>query len=160
MQPFYNLLDVRPDVRDGTLDQSAYAASLGDVVSDVDKPAAKEYRDPVLFKEMTYETKGMRRVLDDIRLRLQEGKGNGVRQIETSFGGGKTHAMIAMYHKCREWGATPVVIDGQSLSVKSTIWGEIERQLDGRVDKMVGQTPPPANKYTSCCATETDPRSY
>ncbi len=140
VKPFHELLEVRPDVWDGTLDQSAYAASLGDVIRDV--PAAKEYSDPVLFREMTYETEGMRKVFEGIRIRLQDGKGNGVRQIETSFGGGKTHAMIAMYHKCRDWNARPIVIDGQLLDVKNTLWGEIERQLDGTITKMMGQAAP------------------
>ncbi|MYB26426.1 MAG: DUF499 domain-containing protein [Candidatus Dadabacteria bacterium] len=142
VKPFHKILEVRPDVQDGTLDQSAYAANLGDVVSDIDKPAAKEYRNPVLFREMTYETEGMRKALDHIRVRLQDGKGNGLRQLETSFGGGKTHAMIAMYHKCKDWDTTPVVIDGQSLRTASTLWGEIERQLDGNIQKMAGQVAP------------------
>lgn len=142
VKSFSELVEIRPDVRDGTLDQSAYAASLGDVVDSVDKPAAKEYRDPVLFREMTYETDGMRRVLENIRIRLQDGRGNGSRQLETSFGGGKTHAMIAMYHKCADWNAVPVVIDGQTLEASKTIWGEIEMQLDGQITKMAGQTAP------------------
>ncbi len=146
MKPFHKLLDVRPDVRDGTLDLSVYAANLGDVVSKIDKPAAREYRDPKLFREMTYETEGMRKALDDIRVRLQEGRGNGVRQLETSFGGGKTHAMIAMYHKCTEWNATHVAIDCQFLHTTSTIWGEIERQLDGDISKMAGQVAPSGDK--------------
>ena len=146
MIPFHKLLDVRSDVADGTLDHSAYAARLGDVVSNIDNPAAKEYRDPEMFKAMTYETDGMRKVLDDVRMRLQEGRGNGVRQIETSFGGGKTHAMIAMYHKCTEWGATPIVIDGQFLGEQDTLWGEMERQLDGAITKMTGRVAPPVEK--------------
>ena len=141
VKSFSELIKVRPDVRDGTLDQSAYAASLGDVVGIVDKPAAREYRDPEQFREMTYETDGMKRVLENIRIRLQDGKGNGARQLETSFGGGKTHAMIAMYHKCRDWNAIPVVIDGQSMDVQNTIWGEIERQLDGKTT-IPGQVAP------------------
>ena len=142
MKPFHHILEVRPDVRAGTLDLSVYAANLGDVASKTDKPAAREYRDPEMFKAMTYQSEHMRKALDDIRMRLQEGSGNGVRQIETSFGGGKTHAMIAMYHKCKEWGADPVVVDGQSLNVTNTIWGEMERQLDGRTSKMAGQVAP------------------
>lgn len=102
---------MRPDVRDGTLDLSVYAANLGDVVSTIDKPAAREYSDPKLFREVTYETEGVRKTLDDIRVRLQEGRGNRVRQLEISFGGGKTHARMAMYHKCTEWNATHVAID-------------------------------------------------
>ena len=142
LKPFHKIVEVRPDVRDGTLDQSAYAASMGDVAGVIDKPAAKQYRDPVLFDQMTYETDSLRRVLEDIRVRLHEGRGNGLRQIETSFGGGKTHAMIAMYHRCRQWDAIPIVIDGQTLDVSDTVWGEIEQQLDKRVSMMVGQTAP------------------
>ncbi len=146
MKPFHKLLEVRPDVRDGTLDLSVYAANLGDVVSKIDKPAAREYRDPVLFREMTYETEGMRKALNDIRVRLQEGRGNGVRQLETSFGGGKTHAMIAMYHKCTEWNATRIAIDCQFLDTAYTIWGEMERQLDGTITKMTGQVAPSGDR--------------
>ncbi|MXX20604.1 MAG: DUF499 domain-containing protein [Cenarchaeum sp. SB0665_bin_23] len=146
MRPFHELLEVRPDVRDGTLDLSVYAANLGDVSSKIDKPAAREYQDPKLFREMTYETERMRKALDDIRVRLQEGRGNGVRQLETSFGGGKTHAMIAMYHECTEWNAARIAIDCQVLDTAYTIWGEMERQLDGTITRMTGQVAPSGDK--------------
>ncbi len=155
VKPFHKLLEVRPDVRDGTLDQSAYAANLGDVISE--KPVGKEYHDPELFEEMTYKTKGMKRVLNEIRERLQDGKGNGVRQIEIGFGGGKTHAMIAMYHECRKWGANPVVIDGQALSPSNTLWGAIEKQLDGNITKMTGNIAPSGDQIYQLLSNRSKP---
>lgn len=141
MEPFHKLATPRRDVLDGAMDKSVYAASLGDLLHR--SAAGKTYWDRGEFNRLTYTTDGLGAALDDIRRRLQEQTGSGFRQIVTSFGGGKTHSMIAMYHACRDWNATPVVIDGGDLDPSTqTIWGEIERQLDGAVDKMSGMVAP------------------
>ena len=106
MTPFYKLVEPRVDVKSGVLDKSVYAASLGDLLRQGE--AGKRYRNKREFYKLTYETEGLLEALNDIRLRLHEGRGNGFRQIETSFGGGKTHSMIAMYHKCKDWDAIPL----------------------------------------------------
>ena len=141
MEPFHKLATPRKDVRDGAMDKDIYAASLSDLL--VHSAAGKTYWDRGEFNRLTYTTEGLGSALDDVRKRLQEHTGSGFRQIVTSFGGGKTHSMIAMYHACRDWNATPVVIDGGDLDpVTQTLWGEIERQLDGAVDKMGGMVAP------------------
>ncbi|MXW54998.1 MAG: ATP-binding protein [Gammaproteobacteria bacterium] len=141
MESFHKLVDPRPDVQSGVLDQSAYAASLGGLLSR--SKAGKQYWDKKEFDKLTYHTKGLDDALDDIRVRLHEGRGNGFRQIETSFGGGKTHAMIAMYHMCRDWDVIPVVIDGTDMDPSTeTVWGEIQRQLDGAITSMDGKVAP------------------
>lgn len=141
MEPFHKLVKPRADVRNGAMDKNVYAASLSDML--VKSAAGKQYWDRNKFTVLTYHTKGLDAALEDVRKRLQEQTGSGFRQIETSFGGGKTHSMIAMYHACRDWGATPVVVDGGDLDpVTQTIWGEIERQLDGKVEKMSGMVAP------------------
>lgn len=130
MDAFHDIAEPRPDVARGETDDSVYAASLGDLLHRSE--AGRRYWDGDEFDRLTYKTDGLRQSLDDIRLRLQEGRGNGFRQIETAFGGGKTHSMIAMFHECRKWGADAIVIDGGRLNAsKDTIWGEMERQLDG-----------------------------
>ena len=135
MTPFYKLVEPRVDVKSGVLDKSVYAASLGDLLRQGE--AGKRYRNKREFYKLTYETEGLLEALNDIRLRLHEGRGNGFRQIETSFGGGKTHSMIAMYHKCKDWDAIPIVIDGTDLDPSTeTIWGEMQRQLDGDITTM------------------------
>lgn len=141
MKPFHKLVSPRTDVQSGVMDKSVYAASLGDLLRH--SAAGKPYWDKREFDRLTYHTQGLNNALDDIRARLHDGRGNGFRQIETSFGGGKTHSMIAMYHMCRDWDAIPVVIDGTDLDPSTdTIWGEMERQLDGDIDAMSGMVAP------------------
>ena len=141
MEPFHKIAVPRADVRSGVTDKNVYAASLGDLLRHSD--VGKTYWDRHEFDRLTYRTRGLDGALDDIRARLHDGRGNGFRQIETSFGGGKTHAMIAMYHMCRDWDAIPVVIDGIDLDPSTqTVWGEMERQLDGKIGKMSGKVAP------------------
>ena len=141
MEAFHKLVEPRADVRGGVMDKSVYAASLGDLLRR--SGAGKPYWDRSEFDRLTYRTRGLDDALEDIRTRLHEGRGNGFRQIETSFGGGKTHSMIAMYHMCRDWDAIPIVIDGTDLDPSTqTVWGEIERQLDGKIDRMSGRVAP------------------
>ena len=141
MESFHKIVEPRVDVRAGAMDKSVYAASLGDLIRHSD--AGRQYWDKGEFTKLTYRTDGLDRALDDIRARLHDGRGSGFRQIETSFGGGKTHAMIAMYHMCRDWDTMPIVIDGTDLDpATQTVWGEMERQLDGKVDKMSGKVAP------------------
>lgn len=122
-------------MKDGVLDKSVYAANLSDLLQRSE--AGKRYWDRREFQKLTYETDGLHQALEDIRLRLHDGRGNGFRQIETSFGGGKTHSMIAMYHMCKEWDAIPVVIDGTNLDpATETVWGEMQKQLDGSITDM------------------------
>ncbi len=135
------MVEPRTDVREGIMDKSVYAASLGDLLRHSD--AGKPYWNKKEFDKLTYRTRGMEEALENIRIRLHEGRGNGFRQIETSFGGGKTHSMMAMYHMCKDWDVIPIVIDGADLDPSTdTVWGEIERQLDGNVDKMSGKVAP------------------
>lgn len=141
MEPFHNLATPREDVRSGALDKSVYAASLSDLTRHSD--AGRQYWDKSEFTKLTYRTSGLDAALDDIRARLHRGEGSGFRQIESSFGGGKTHSMIAMYHMCQDWDAKAVVIDGMDLDPSTqTVWGEIEKQLDGSVSAMSGMVAP------------------
>lgn len=141
MKSFHQIANPRPDVEQGVKDESVYAATLGDLLHHSE--ASRQYWDSEQFERLTYMTAGLRKALNDVRDRLQEGRGNGFRQIETTFGGGKTHAMIAMFHECSKWGAIPVVIDGGRINAsKQTIWGEIERQLDDGISRMDGMVAP------------------
>ena len=63
-------------------------------------------------------------------------------QIQTPFGGGKTHALIAMYHKASEWDVQKVVLVGTPMSASDTLWGMLEKQLTGKVARFDGLTSP------------------
>ena len=116
-----------------------YAAKLWDVYKG---SGHDEYADPLTFFAKTYVTDNLQSILDSVRDRLN-GKGGGhFRSISTPFGGGKTHTLIALYHKCAEWGAKPVVLVGHMLDPKTeTLWGLIEEQLSGKIERLEGRVP-------------------
>jgi len=83
------------DIREGQLALSRFAAKLDEVVAGRADP---EYRDPNEFFTRTHVTLGLRNLLSSALQRLLGKGGDGVLHIETAFGGGKTHSLIALYH--------------------------------------------------------------
>src|SRR5690606_33419948 len=57
-----------------------------------------EYRDPGEFYRRTYLTESLRQMLVGAVRRLAGRGGDPVVQLQTNFGGGKTHSMLALYH--------------------------------------------------------------
>ncbi|MCM8768828.1 MAG: DUF499 domain-containing protein [Candidatus Omnitrophica bacterium] len=101
MKPWSQVVTPHSDIRTGKLDESVFAADLSDVVAE---RGPLEYRDAVSFFRKTYPTRGLAGLLSAVLRRLS-GKGNGeaVIQIQTPFGGGKTHSLIALYHLIKHW---------------------------------------------------------
>jgi hypothetical protein len=60
--------------------------------------ATKEYQDASAFYDRTFITEGMRLLLTQVAQRLVGKGGEPVIQLQTAFGGGKTHTMLAVYH--------------------------------------------------------------
>ena len=56
------------------------------------------YFDPVFFFERTFITEGMRLLLLSVLKRLSGQGGDPVIQLQTAFGGGKTHTLLSVYH--------------------------------------------------------------
>ena len=84
-----------PDVAEGRYRQAEFAADLAQVSRG---EGSAEYLDPVEFFARTYLTEGMKGLLSQALKRLAFGDGDPVIQLKTSFGGGKTHSMLALYH--------------------------------------------------------------
>ena len=83
------------DIREGKLSEAIFAADLGGVVY---AKAPLEYKDASTFFQKTYLTQGLKNLLENVLSRLGGGKGDPVIQLQTPFGGGKTHALLALYH--------------------------------------------------------------
>lgn len=83
------------DVLKGTFQQAEFAADISRVHNGTASP---EYGDPVLFYKRTFITEGMRLLLDSVIKRISGKGGDPVIQLQTAFGGGKTHTMLAVYH--------------------------------------------------------------
>lgn len=93
--PWREIITPHPDVSSGRFTQAEFAADLDQVHRG---EGADEYRDPAEFFRRTYLTEGLRHLLTGA-VRHLAGKGaDPVVQLQTNFGGGKTHSMLALYH--------------------------------------------------------------
>ncbi len=97
MQSIFDLCTPRTEVLQGELREDIFAARLQDVMNGKADPV---YGNPATFFDNTYPTAGLKTLLADALGRLTgkaAGK-NAVIRLETAFGGGKTHNLIALYH--------------------------------------------------------------
>ncbi len=136
---FHTIAIPHDDILQGRLTMDVFAADLGEVFKN---RGPEEYRRADLFFQKTYETEGLTALLDVVRKRLEGRGGDPVLQLQTPFGGGKTHALIAMYHKAAEWGARRVVMVGTTKCADDTLWGLLEEQLTGKREKFARLTSP------------------
>lgn len=138
MPAFHEISVPHKDILEGRLTLETYAAKLWDVFNN---EGPEEYRDSIIFFQRTFKTKNLEKILKSVKSRLDGGAVNHFRPIKTPFGGGKTHTLIYLYHMFNEWyKKKPVVLVGTEMDPNSqTIWGEIERQLTGKIDKLSGK---------------------
>lgn len=95
LKPWREVIVPHEDVLEGKFDESEFAADLTKVVRGIAKP---EYQDASLFFERTVITEGMGLLLQSVVRRLSGTGGEPVVQLQTAFGGGKTHTMMAVLH--------------------------------------------------------------
>lgn len=86
---------LRDDVRQGTLQLAEFAADLYAVRM---KDAPNVYQVPTLFFDRTYPTYNLKSLVRDVLRRLIGQGGNPVITVQVAYGGGKTHALIALLH--------------------------------------------------------------
>lgn len=96
----FDLCDPRPDILAGGIADSEYAANLANVLTG---KASQDYLNPGLFFSNTYPTVGLKQLLSNVCGRIS---GNGesvsaVFRLDTAYGGGKTHGLIALVHAAR-----------------------------------------------------------
>ncbi len=100
LQTVYETCRPRADVEAGTTKDEQFAADLAQVVN---QSAPKEYLDPAVFFRHSYPTRGMRELLKAVLTRLsgQGGEMASIIRLDTQYGGGKTHGLIALVHAVR-----------------------------------------------------------
>ncbi|MTW22277.1 DUF499 domain-containing protein [Allochromatium palmeri] len=119
LKPWREIAEPHEDVRRGTFVQAEFAADITRVHTGT---ATAEYQNPTLFFERTFITEGMRLLLDSVVKRLCGQGGDPVIQLQTAFGGGKTHTMLAVYHlaggqvPASEMPGIPNIIDQAGVS--------------------------------------------
>lgn len=95
LKPWREVVMPHADVASGRYQQAEFAADLWQVHLG---EGTDEYRNPVEFFRRTYLTESLKGMLVGAVQRLTAGGGDPVVQLQTNFGGGKTHSMLALYH--------------------------------------------------------------
>ena len=95
LQPWIEVALPHPDVIANRFKESEFAADLFAVDAGL---ASEGYATPLAFFGITFLTEGLKRVLSSALQRLCGTGGDPVIGLQTAFGGGKTHTMLAIYH--------------------------------------------------------------
>ena len=90
----------RADVLEGSVAEADFAADLAQVIVG---SGNEEYLDPARFFANTYPTRGLKNLLANVCRRLAGagGEAAAIFRLDTSYGGGKTHGLIALTHAAR-----------------------------------------------------------
>ncbi len=140
LKPWRELITPHQDVASGNFVQAEYAADL-DLVAN--GGAEDEYQDPYAFFARTYITQGLRDLLSGAAKRLAGKGGDPVIELQTNFGGGKTHSLIALYHLASG-------VDINKLPGLADVLAEEKITLPSKINRavLVGQKISPATPET------------
>ncbi len=94
-KPWHQVVSLRNELKTGELSLSTFAADLYDVVMGRARPV---YQNPYDFFSFTFPTYTLRELAKDVVLRLAGKNDKAVRQLELTYGGGKTHTLITLFH--------------------------------------------------------------
>lgn len=95
LKPWREIVTPHPDVASGRYQQAEFAADLWQVYLG---EGSDEYKDPTEFFRRTFLTEGLKHLLAGALKRLAGTGGDPVVDLQTNFGGGKTHSMLGLYH--------------------------------------------------------------
>ena len=155
LRVIFDTCEPRDEVLRGDLRDEMFAARLRDVMEDRADPV---YQEAKRFFDNTFPTEGLRTLVREAlgRLSGREPSNSPFVRLETSFGGGKTHNLIALYHLAqgRTEGVPPDLVPGEWIPTKPwptvgivgsdmdpangidhgdiktrTLWGELAYQL-------------------------------
>jgi predicted AAA+ superfamily ATPase len=107
LKPWREVVTPHKDVASGRYQQAEFAADLWQVYLG---EGTDEYRKPEEFFRRTYLTESLKRMLVGAVRRISGQGGDPVVQLQTNFGGGKTHSMLALFHLFS--GAKPAELPG------------------------------------------------
>jgi predicted AAA+ superfamily ATPase len=143
LKPWRQVVQPHQDVASGRYMQAEFTADLSQVLAG---RASAEYQDPREFFRRTYLTEGLLALITNSIRRLTAQGGDPVVQVQTAFGGGKTHSMLALYH----------LAGGEIRKLSDIVGGERIAEEIGDID------PPEANRavLVGQALNPADPRVY
>ena len=152
MLSWYDIVLPHSMILSGHMKENLFVADLGNTIQRI---APEEFSDPQIFFQRTVLTRSLKHLLNSVQSKLCSGEGGGIIKLQTPFGGGKTHALISVYHYITNGvdikdylykeldpvEAKVVTIVGTNLNPLEgrnendicikTIWGDIAYQLGG-----------------------------
>ncbi|KAB2964430.1 MAG: ATP-binding protein [Thermoanaerobaculia bacterium] len=140
LRPWRDVVIPHTDVASGNYQQAEFAADLWQVHLG---EGTDEYRDPVEFFRRTFLTESLKGLLTGAVRRLAAQGGDPVVQLQTNFGGGKTHSMLALYHLFS--GAKPSDLAGVDALLSAA---EVAKLPAARRVVLVGNKISPGNPVT------------
>ena len=105
--PWHGVVKLREDVRTGALSLADFAADLHDVM--MQNGARPIYEDLARFFALTYPTFSLRELAKDVVLRLAAQNTKAIRQLELTYGGGKTHTLVTLRHLVHDPASLPAL---------------------------------------------------
>lgn len=105
--PWHQVVTLRDDLKTGQLALNEFAADLYDVA--LQRGTRPIYENPKSFFALTYPTTALRGLAKDVVHRLAAKNQKAVRQLELTYGGGKTHTLITLYHLVHDPDSLPDV---------------------------------------------------
>jgi len=139
MKAFQTISVPHKNIVEGNLTMNMFAVDLWDVFKE---RGSAFYADQVLFSRHSYQTGTLTTLYENLEKRLHQQRGDPLIRLQAPAGGGKTHALIALYHRAKEWKIKPVVFVGTACRASDTLWGVLEEQLTGRQERFVGHIAP------------------
>ncbi|MCZ7645664.1 MAG: Swt1 family HEPN domain-containing protein [Planctomycetota bacterium] len=146
LKPWREVVNPHKDVASGKYQQAEFAADLWQVHLG---EGGEEYRKPVEFFRRTYLTESLKRLLVGAVERVSAKGGDPVVQLQTNFGGGKTHSMLALYHLLG--GTPPAELAGVDDVLKAA---EVEKLPRVNRVVLVGNKISPGNPVKKADGTE------
>ncbi len=104
-KPWHRIVRLKEELRSGALSLAEFAADLHEVT--LGQGRRPVYEEPEKFFALTYPTHALRELVRDVAGRLAGQSDKAVRQLELTYGGGKTHTLITLYHLFRDPEALP-----------------------------------------------------
>ncbi len=128
LRPWYAVATPHEDIREGRLAEAVFAANLWAVVQGT---APEVYLDPEEFFRKTYLTTGLSTVLSRVAGALSGGGESGDRiiSLQTAFGGGKTHTLVALWHLAKH--ADRLKGSPHAEGLRKVIGGQLPEKVKG-----------------------------
>jgi predicted AAA+ superfamily ATPase len=145
LKPWREVVTPHKDVASGQYQQAEFAADLWQVRLG---EGTDEYRNPVEFFRRTYLTESLKAMLVGALRRLSGKGGDPVVQLQTNFGGGKTHSMLALYHLFS--GANPHELTGIDVVMREA---DTKKVPSAKRVVLVGNKISPGNPSTKADGT-------